>query len=97
MNKSIPLLLSLIAVNGGEFYNDPFNEYSMDMDVINCQLEIYFKLIVLLDEYSEDEILSSIDYLNIDSYRQLTEEKQKYIKKDAENILALRRERKNYE
>jgi hypothetical protein len=92
-----PLFISLLATCfslGGDYFNEPFNEYFMDPEVNNCQIEVYLMMISLLEAgYDEEELTWIIDNLDLDTYRKLTEEKKKYIQSDAKNILVLRRER----
>ncbi len=104
MKKAESLVSSLLLISalyGNNDYNTSFSsedlKYMMDMDVNNCQFEVYMMLLLLMEWYDEEELIWIIDNLDLDSYRKLTKQQQEYVQKDAKNILALRKERINNE
>lgn len=93
MNNSLLYAFLLTGFNS-DYSMDEYNEYLFDMEVNGCQIEVYLKLIEMMNEgHSEEELIDFIDNLDLDAYKNLSKEKQDFIQTDAKNILALRKEK----
>ena len=93
MMKDSLLFSALVMLGDNEEFNKLSIKYLFDMEVNECQFWVYIKLIALIDEgHTYEELIQFIDNLDLEVYKKLSAEKQDFIRKDAKNILALRKE-----
>ena len=100
-NNKVETLLMMSTILQGYSLSDMYNgageklQYLFDEEVIDCSLDIYLLLVKWIAEgLSYEELEEKIENLNLENFRKLTEDKQKYIKEDINDILIRRRQMK---